>query len=853
MRRSLRLELAIVIALAAALYVPGIASYSLLDPWETHYGEVARTMLQEHDYVHTKWNGTTNSELRDIEGFRSKPVLMFWMMAAGLQAVGVGDDGGYSGEMVDSARVMFGMRIPFVACAIAGLALLWWMLARLVNRRVAWLAFLVVATTPMFCLIARQAIPDMAMVACTMGAIALFAMAVEDGERAVEKRALYITLGLAGVLLLVQAIYMAKSFANVPQLAVRNSLPLPGLWIPLIIVAAFAALSRTGWLVVRLPFVLVGAVICAIRGERLPRTGVLDVLDAWDKHALDRYLLAGAPLLVLAPAFLRVPTPTRVALVGLALAIGTVWSYLVYTGGWAGFWRVIDHLRSMGRITTMRQVYLLGCYFLLGVGLLAKGPTGFTVVVGVAGIHTALFARWRSLYEGGYEIKRGLLMLTAVAVPWHVGMFLKEGLRFVDEYIFQHILNRAGDGSVDKSLGTFAFYTDLIGHGMWLWAALLPAALVGILTRVTQTTRQGRVRILTGIWAIVSVFVFCFVQTKFNHYILPAVPALGVVVAFYLDELLARRERMHALYGALAIGIVLLACRDLAMEPDRWVEMFVYRYDRPWPAHVDPSDGFLALGGFAIAGIVTLCITRWGVLVLGAAAIATSVWALHVYMPHAGKHWGMRDAFATYYRERTIYGHKRVFFGAQQCARELRGTGETWRFETFVPDTLHVDQPMTVTLSFGDETAIANARVTAVDDHEVTMTLVPGERAKIEAFAKRCAGKPQTRGRPTVEIVDADPIIAWQLYWRGEQFWSGGDVWAVLPEQKTSFVPGAEAHFAKYINDRARAPLGRRYFAISTSGGALSLRNLLPTARAKESFEVINTDSNKFSLAAFDL
>ena len=71
MRRSLRLELAIVIVLAAALYVPGIGSYSLVDPWETHYGEVARTMLQEHDYVHTKWIVTTNSELKDIAGFRS--------------------------------------------------------------------------------------------------------------------------------------------------------------------------------------------------------------------------------------------------------------------------------------------------------------------------------------------------------------------------------------------------------------------------------------------------------------------------------------------------------------------------------------------------------------------------------------------------------------------------------------------------------------------------------------------------------------------------------------------------------------------------------------------------------------
>ena len=37
----------------AALFVPGIWRYSLVDPWETHYGEVARTMLADHDYLTT--------------------------------------------------------------------------------------------------------------------------------------------------------------------------------------------------------------------------------------------------------------------------------------------------------------------------------------------------------------------------------------------------------------------------------------------------------------------------------------------------------------------------------------------------------------------------------------------------------------------------------------------------------------------------------------------------------------------------------------------------------------------------------------------------------------------------------
>jgi 4-amino-4-deoxy-L-arabinose transferase-like glycosyltransferase len=71
-RLALGYELALVVVVATALLLPGVWRYSLIDPWETHYGEVARRMLADHDWVHTDWQN---------EGFRSKPVLTFWLMA----------------------------------------------------------------------------------------------------------------------------------------------------------------------------------------------------------------------------------------------------------------------------------------------------------------------------------------------------------------------------------------------------------------------------------------------------------------------------------------------------------------------------------------------------------------------------------------------------------------------------------------------------------------------------------------------------------------------------------------------------------------------------------------------------
>jgi hypothetical protein len=512
-------------------------------------------------------------------------------------------------------------------------------------------------------------------------------------------------------------------------------------------------------------------------------------------------------------------------------------------------------------------------YSLAGVSVLAKGPPGLTVVAVVAALHVVSGWRWRALGNGEFELKRGLLLMSAVAVPWHIAMFFRVGPSFVNEYIFTHILNRASAG-VDNSPGTFEYYTSQIGHGMWLWAALLPAALGAAVLRARSDTREGRVRFLVVLWAIAAVGVFCLVQTKFHHYILPAIPPLALIVALFLDDLLARRDRLHPLFAALGIGITLLVCRDLMFEPDRWIEMFVFRYDRPWPSaepySIDPSDGVLALGlvGAAALAVLATRFVRLGAVLTCGAGLAICVWALQVYMPIAGTHWGMREAARTYYEQRTIYGQQLAYFGMAQLHDDWKDVGETWSFETFVPDTLHLGQPMTIRIgvykpteerTLEREVTLVGA-VTAIGEHRVTLTLHPGERAKLEPLlaegerqiraGRGPRGEP-IRGRRPVRAVDADRLLAWFLYWRGELFWSGGEIWAWPNEMKTYFGNPNNVQFQKYLNDRQRAPLGRRYFVLTESARLPGVKSLLPTPRARDSFEILDQTSNKFAIGAF--
>lgn len=850
------LELALVAVVSLAVLVPGIWSYSLVDPWETHYGEVARMMLQNNDFVHMEWPGGMTPT--DNEGFRSKPVLTFWLMAAGLRSVGVAEHGGYSGEMVASVRTMIGIRLPFILFAALGLTTMWLMLAKLVDRKLAWLALLVVGSSPMFCLIARQGMPDMPLTACVMGAIAMFALAMEDGARPIS-RALsvriwgsrhpiaishrQVLLGVCATLVGVQAAYYAIYFAFSPQLALRG-VPSPVVVFPVAMALVFAGMWPSGWMLVRFLPVVFGAVI-SLGVAAVQRRSVSAAIEDWERYAPDRFLI-------------------RVATLPIAWACG---------GGWAQTASIADRALDMRPITTMRQVYLLWCYAFLGLSVLAKGPPGLAVVAAIGAFYVLAFRRWRDLYEGAFEIKRGLLLMAVIAVPWHIAMYLKDGLRFVEEYWMTHILNRAALG-VDNSPGTFEYYASQIGHGMWLWAALLPAALGMAIAHASTDTRAGRVRFLASLWAICAVALFSLVQTKFHHYILPAVPALGILVAFLLHDVVTGKHRLHPLYAMLGIGIVLLICRDLLWEPERWIEMFVFRYDRPWPAgapwFVDPSDGFLGLGIAASLGLAAAALPwrRFGVAALCAAGLAIGLWSLHAYMPRAGTHWGMRDAMRSYYQNRTIYGGKRVYFGPGQVVDDLASAGDVWHIATLVPEQLMVGQPMTFTLQLNkatDERAmeqqlVVTGRVAATGDHDIAVALAAGEQARVaqwvaEANRRITTRKPgeAIRGRNPVRYVDADRLIAWQLYWRGENFWSGEEIAGWAPEQRSAFNKTDNVDFLKYINDRTKAPLGRRYFVITEAGRAASLRGILPTQRARDSFQIIDTTSNKFSMTAFYL
>ncbi|MGQ0507398.1 MAG: ArnT family glycosyltransferase [Myxococcaceae bacterium] len=146
-----------IILFAALLFIPYLGAVGLWDPWETHYGEVARSMIERNDYVIPYWESAW---------FFSKPVFTMWMMAVGMQLAGTNRTEGALSLMTE-----WGMRLPFALLSILALAILGLALCRTVNKRTGFATVFVLATMPLYFLLARQAVTDTPVVATMICAV----------------------------------------------------------------------------------------------------------------------------------------------------------------------------------------------------------------------------------------------------------------------------------------------------------------------------------------------------------------------------------------------------------------------------------------------------------------------------------------------------------------------------------------------------------------------------------------------------------------------------------------------------------------------------------------------------------
>jgi len=677
------------IVLNTLLYLPLLGSFSLSDPWETHYGEVAREMLARDDWISLWW--------AQDGWFWSKPVLDFWMQALAFSLLGVRF---MPDQMLAAAgqgrfpEPEWAARMPVFVLTLLGSYFLYKGVAKAFGRRAGFVGGLILTTMPYWYLIAHQTMTDMPYVAPLTAAMGLLLLGFQsDPEQTVKATEIKVgkwTLRVSAFHLVFGAILLCV-LPQIIYLLTRN---------------------------------------VTLQIEQAPHGFRWHLDEFFSGSGGGNCGLPGNEACHPAQPLNRNFQPWHGALLWAAIS-----GLLLF------------YNRQERRV---QRLCYLAAWFFMALSAMAKGAPGLVLPLFVVAIFIGATKRWTDLTR--LELLSMVLIVAVLILPWYVQMFTRHGQPFTDRLLFHDMYKRAFVHVHDTNTGddtSFRFYIWQLGYGLFPWTGMVAGGLLWWLRPADETKNpQAGYAAFLALWFVAAFSMFTITLTKFHHYIFPAVPPMAMLTGVLLDRALGERElpsgrrlilylgglglgttllvygcirlfpgaiggalvndkplpRIALAISALVIGIALsiFAARRFRGAPDaeqsdadperryssamlgilgiaaavvialagrdlfttfrgdvdgqaRLVHLFTYNYRRPWP----PSLDFRAvLSGFTLVGAVLcalLALRRWRPHVsvaLCALGVVWGAWGVNVYHYKTAPHWGQRETVMAYYARR---------------------------------------------------------------------------------------------------------------------------------------------------------------------------------------------------------
>ena len=677
------------VLLNVLLYVPLLGSYSLSDPWEVHYGEVAREMLARDDWLSLWW--------AQDGWFWSKPVLDFWLQGVSFSVTGVHfmPDQMLAGASAGLAPAPeWPARLPVVLLTIVATYFLYKAVAKAFGGRAGFLAGLVLTTLPYWYLIAHQSMTDMPYVAPLTAALALVVLGLRAdseelvrsfdlrvGERVLRLSAFHLLFGSILLSVLPQLVYLLTR--NVTLQLHAPNFGFRWHW------DEFMAGSGGG--------------NCGLPGNEACHW--VEPVNRVFQPALGALVWGGA--------------------LGLLLFVN----------------------RGERRA---QRLYFLGAWFFTALSALGKGAPGLVLPVVIALVGVGAARRYKDYTR--LELVGLGLIFACMCLPWYMQMYMRHGAPFTDRLLFHDMYKRAFVHVHDTNTGddvSFRYYVWQLGYGLFPWVGFGAAGLLWWLRyRSEIDDAQSEVMAFMALWFTVAFAMFTITLTKFHHYALPTVPPIAAVTGVMLDRALGpgslwrpkqalgylaglSASALLLVFGALRLfpgnwsgrianghlppsapplGVALLACgallavytqkkfgaganpeegsfeakyeravlgllgvaaavpialvgRDLstAVFSDiegqaRLMHLFTYNYKRAWPSESLNFNGMIS--AFALVCTVLALGFAWpnrrrhALGLFGAVSVLWTAWGLDVYLVNAAPHWGQRETILAYYAAR---------------------------------------------------------------------------------------------------------------------------------------------------------------------------------------------------------
>lgn len=294
-----------------------------------------------------------------------------------------------------------------------------------------------------------------------------------------------------------------------------------------------------------------------------------------------------------------------------------------------------EQLRHRGRVLQLQRWGWVGTGVLGALAFLAKGPIGW-VAAGLVAL-TLLWARPNR--TAVWQILAPFKVLGVMAVclsPWLLLLWQQHGSAFFYEFIVVHNLQRFG-GDLGNSQSDFiGYYFIVLLIGFFPWVMLLPAAILQVVRKSRSRFWRGNelkrqlaapdaataLPLLALVWAAAFVLAFSFSGTKLAHYIVPAYPALAILVGGWLAnhtrKLPAWSSVLWGLWGIILTGVLfiitplLMAAREPVLQGIWAVVQTFFGFTWPLPDALAMAviAQPIAIGqGFTMAALLVVAMT----------------------------------------------------------------------------------------------------------------------------------------------------------------------------------------------------------------------------------------------------
>ena len=225
--------------------------------------------------------------------------------------------------------------------------------------------------------------------------------------------------------------------------------------------------------------------------------------------------------------------------------------------------------------STVKARWYFAFYVLIGLAILTKGPVGIVL----PGFIILLFLVYLgSFWQIVREIKliRGMLVICAVSLPWYVLVTWRNGWNFIDSFFGLHNVERFTE-VVNGHSAPWFFYFIVVAVGFAPYSVYLPVAMLRLKfwqrKSWISTQRSQQLGLFALCWFVGVFSFFTIAVTKLPSYVLPLMPAAGILIALLWSDLIVDRGTQVRTVSNSSSPPVLLS--SPLMQASGWINAIV--------------------------------------------------------------------------------------------------------------------------------------------------------------------------------------------------------------------------------------------------------------------------------------